>query len=144
MLVDVKNRLDEEAIQDLISYSIFPDPDRLEQTVATYREDAALKLYGCESEGEIIGIIGWNTDDNNVITIRHIAVRPDCRGAGFGRGLILEALELATPAAIIAETDEEAVDFYRSIGFQVESVGEKYPGVERFKCVYMTDEDSES
>ena len=33
-----------------------------------------------------------------------------------------------------AETDIEAVDFYKKIGFQTVSLGEKYPGVERFKC----------
>jgi ribosomal protein S18 acetylase RimI-like enzyme len=34
-----------------------------------------------------------------------------------------------------AETDSEALAFYRRIGFRVESLGEKYPGVERFRCV---------
>ena len=31
-------------------------------------------------------------------------------------------------------TDDEAVEFYKKIGFQVKSLGEKYPGVERFCC----------
>lgn len=33
-----------------------------------------------------------------------------------------------------AETDKNAVNFYRKIGFNITSLGEKYPGVERFKC----------
>jgi hypothetical protein len=40
---------------------------------------------------------------------------------------------------VYAETDEEAADFYRNIGFTVESLGEKYPGIERFKCTFETD-----
>ena len=36
---------------------------------------------------------------------------------------------------LIAETDQEAVGFYRKCGFKVESLGELYPGVERFRCV---------
>jgi len=38
--------------------------------------------------------------------------------------------------SIVAETDHEAVDFYRRYGFFITSLGEKYPGVERFLCQY--------
>lgn len=47
------------------------------------------------------------------------------------------------PERVIAETDEEAVNFYRSIGFEVYSLGEKYPGVERFRCIYEVEESEE-
>ena len=33
-----------------------------------------------------------------------------------------------------AETHRDAVDFYKRLGFDIESLGEKYPGVERFWC----------
>ncbi len=33
-----------------------------------------------------------------------------------------------------AETDRDAVGFYGKAGFTVTSLGEKYPGVERFAC----------
>lgn len=46
------------------------------------------------------------------------------------------------PKRVIAETDDEAVDFYRNIGFEVHSLGEKYPGVERFRCIYEVDEET--
>ncbi|WP_235473679.1 hypothetical protein [Lysinibacillus macroides] len=36
---------------------------------------------------------------------------------------------------IAAETDKDAVDFYKKYGFKVSSLGEKYLGVERFTCV---------
>ena len=35
---------------------------------------------------------------------------------------------------MIAETHKDAVIFYRNIGFEIKSLGEKYPGVERFQC----------
>lgn len=38
-----------------------------------------------------------------------------------------------------AETDAEAAGFYRACGFQVRSLGEKYPGVERFACFWAAD-----
>ena len=38
---------------------------------------------------------------------------------------------------ITLETDRDAVEFYQRCGFQVKSIGEKYPGVERFLCELM-------
>jgi hypothetical protein len=32
-----------------------------------------------------------------------------------------------------------AVNFYRNIGFEITSLGEKYPGVERFQCILLRD-----
>ena len=35
---------------------------------------------------------------------------------------------------LVAETDADAIGFYQCCGFAVESLGELYPGVERFRC----------
>lgn len=35
---------------------------------------------------------------------------------------------------IIAETDDEAVGFYRKCDFEVNNLGEKYPNVIRYEC----------
>ncbi|GAA0394735.1 hypothetical protein GCM10008933_26940 [Paenibacillus motobuensis] len=43
------------------------------------------------------------------------------------------------PAKIIAETDQDAIGFYSKIGFEIHSLGEKYPGVERFQCILSKD-----
>ena len=47
---------------------------------------------------------------------------------------MVEAL-LADAQWIEAETDADAVGFYEQVGFTVTSLGESYPGVERFRCV---------
>ncbi|WP_274361900.1 GNAT family N-acetyltransferase [Paenibacillus thermotolerans] len=138
MLVNLKHRTDEPLVQELVGYSVFPDPDKLAGVMEAYRADSALELYGIagEDEEDIVGIIGIRINDGNRMTIEHIAVLPDCRGMDYGRGLILEAIDLKKPSEVTAETDEEAVNFYRSIGFTIESLGEKYPGVERFLCTF--------
>ncbi|OPH60742.1 GNAT family acetyltransferase [Paenibacillus ferrarius] len=141
MLIDVKSRIQEDGIQELLSYSVFPDPDRLEQTIQQYKEDLNLWLYGYESEGILVGIIGFRINDEQEMTITHLAVEPESRGVGFGRGIILEIIEDMHPLRIVAETDEEAVQFYRNIGFVIRSLGEKYPEVERFMCTYEVDGD---
>ncbi|ETE89388.1 acetyltransferase [Bacillus thuringiensis serovar aizawai str. Leapi01] len=50
--------------------------------------------------------------------------------------MIKEVVRIYQLTYIEAETDDEAVEFYKRIGFQVKSLGEKYPGIERFHC-YM-------
>lgn len=138
MFLRVNERVEEEAIRELIGYSVFPDPAHERRAVERYLREADLQLYGMESEGETIGIIGVKPLEANRWRIEHLAVRPDCRGAGFGRGMILELIERVKPEELVAETDEDAVEFYRWIGFEVESIGEEPPGVERFRCTYRT------
>ncbi|CAI6029592.1 GNAT family N-acetyltransferase [Cohnella sp. JJ-181] len=143
MLIDVRNRLDERQIYELLEMSVFPDPDRLLSVIAEYKDNSGLQIRGYEDHGETIGIIGFEAVDAGTIVIRHIAVHPDERGKGYGRGMVLHLLTEADPDRIEAETDEDGVNFYRSIGFTVHSLGEKYPGVERYLCVYVVDPDEE-
>jgi len=144
LLVNVKPRIRDEEIVELLELCVFPDPERLERVIADYAGNPELQLYGYESEGEIVGVIGFRQVEQSAdIVIEHLAVKPECRGAGFGRGQILEVIEMTKPRLVLAETDEEAVEFYRRIGFEIESLGEKYPGVERFRCTYDTAEREE-
>lgn len=43
---------------------------------------------------------------------------------------------------IVAETDRSALGFYLALGFGVTSLGEKYPGVERFRVRLESGDDS--
>jgi len=135
MLIDVKERIAEETIKELLEYAIYPDPEKLDNTLNEYQTDPHLELMAIEDDGEVLGIVGFRHADRSLI-IQHIAVNPECRGMGYGRGLILELIELKNPDKITVETDEDAVEFYRNIGFSISSLGEKYPGVERYQCEY--------
>lgn len=136
MLINLKERLQEPAVQELLGYSVYPDPEQLERTLDQYRTLESLELYGLESDGELIGLVGFEMDEEGHLQIRHLSVHPEERGKGFGRGLLLELIERKDPAVLTAETDDEAVDFYRNVGFEVTSLGETYPGTERFRCIY--------
>ncbi|MCC2686381.1 MAG: hypothetical protein K0R75_3280, partial [Paenibacillaceae bacterium] len=45
-------------------------------------------------------------------------------------------IEKIDSGILFAETDRDALRFYQKMGFTAHSLGEKYPGVERFKCLY--------
>lgn len=146
MLIDMKPQLRQDEVQELLGLSVFPDPDQLEETLASYEAEEANALRGLrgEEDGKLLGVIGYRLEADRVLRIRHIAVAPDERGQGYGRAMVLQALAETDPVAIVAETDEDAINFYRNIGFTVESLGEKYPGVERFKCTYVTEPEDET
>lgn len=143
MLIDLKPKLDDVDILELLSYSVFPDPAHLDDVRELYRTRPDLKLYGLEDDGELVGLIGYSINEEKWLKIEHLAVYPECRGVGFGRGLILEAIAWENPVVVIAETDEDTVEFYRHIGFQIESLGEVSPGTERFRCTYWVSEADE-
>ena len=63
----------------------------------------------------------------------NIAVAENARGYGIGRAMI-SALQDQFQLPITAETDDDAVDFYRKVGFGVTSVSAK-SGVSRYACV---------
>ncbi|GFR37586.1 N-acetyltransferase [Insulibacter thermoxylanivorax] len=145
MFEDVKSLLkDIPELVELLSYSIVPapEPEELEQIVEEYRTNPSCRIYALAYEDEWIGIIGYEKQENGVIEIRHIAVHPGMRGSGFGRGLILELIGVEEDAKELyaVTTDEMAVDFFRNIGFTIESIDELYPGIERFRCRYLIDE----
>jgi len=63
----------------------------------------------------------------------HIAVPARLRGRGIGRRLLAEVLTTVGATEIFVQTDTDAGGFYRARGFAVSSLGEMYPGVERFE-----------
>lgn len=91
-------------------------------------------LLGFAADGVVIGCIGVREITPGEWEIRHIAVAPFARQKGYGKAMIQTIQDKWGPDILYAETDQEAVGFYQSIGFHVKSLGEKYPGVERFSC----------
>ena len=143
MLVNVKSYIRKPEVTELLSYAVFPDDKSLDEAIKHYEETESWKLYGFEDEKLLVGLIGFEIDEERVLTVNHLAILPENRLKGYGRGIFFELLEAQKPSRIITETDEGAVDFYRNIGFVVISLGEIYPGVERFQCIYEVEDEEE-
>ncbi|MGE8034435.1 GNAT family N-acetyltransferase [Lysinibacillus sp. NPDC093692] len=120
------------AIRKLLSFAT--SDKKVQQEYEKYILLSNRTLYSFESEGEIIGCIGIEQFNLSKCEIKHIAVLTDQRGKGIGNKMINYIA--SKYSSIVAETDCEAVDFYRRYGFFITSLGEKYPGVERFLCQY--------
>lgn len=120
------------AIRKLLSFAT--SDKKVQQEYEKYILLSNRTLYSFEIEGEIVGCIGIEHIGLSECEITHIAVLVDQRGKGIGNKMI--NFMTSKYSSIVAETDCEAVDFYRRYGFFITSLGEKYPGVERFLCQY--------
>jgi ribosomal protein S18 acetylase RimI-like enzyme len=67
-----------------------------------------------------------------IIEILDLAVDPDYRSQGLGSFLIGRMIADHSPAKVTAETDDDAVDFYRKLGFNVVPFQSKW-GITRYK-----------
>lgn len=108
---------------------------KVEQEFALYIQSPIRELYGYEINEEVVGCIGIEFSSINCCEVKHIAVFPDHRGKGIGSKMMSFIKAKYSVSFIFAETDEDAVNFYKNYGFNITSLGEKYPGVERFQCI---------
>ncbi|WP_293912685.1 GNAT family N-acetyltransferase [Deinococcus sp.] len=136
-MLDLKPHLHEPDTLGLLALSVYPDPARLERARRQYQERGHW-LLGLEEGGHVVGLIGLELTGPGRATIQHIGVRPDCRNQGTGRKLIDGAIIQLGLDTLQAETDADAARFYERCGFAVTSLGEVYPGVERFRAVRTT------
>jgi ribosomal protein S18 acetylase RimI-like enzyme len=124
--------VDEPGIAELLAFAVGDGDERLSQAVQRYRDEPTTTLLVATIGQHPVAVLGYTVTDFQA-TVLHVATAPRLRGAGIGTSL-LKALRRMVSAdlTIVAETDAEAVDFYRSNGFEIASLGEKYPGVKRF------------
>lgn len=129
---------DVDGVVDLLDLAVGgSDPGRLERVRTSYLAGPA-RLAAAFAEGSLVGVVGYrHTDYRNTYgrtELLHIATDRRWQRKGVGAAMIqwVEAQYPVDP--IEAQTDREAVGFYRSIGFSTQSLGELYPGVERFRA----------
>ncbi|QJX81299.1 GNAT family N-acetyltransferase [Priestia megaterium] len=124
----------DQTIKKLLSYAT--SEEKIDKEYKTYTCLSNRKLYSTEINGEIVSCIGVEFRNSKEGVIKHIAVLPKERGSGIGSSMIRFICKKYNLNFISAETDKDAVMFYTNFGFRVTSLGEKYPGVERFFCEF--------
>ncbi|MFC4103398.1 GNAT family N-acetyltransferase [Paenibacillus xanthanilyticus] len=125
---------DQEEVKRLLALCVWPEPSSRERAWARYRDEAC-GLFGRLGESGLVGLIGIREVRVGEYELLHLAVRPSDRSRGIGSGMIAEWMRTRQAVQLTAETDAEAVGYYAKVGFRVYSLGEEYPGTERFRCV---------
>jgi N-acetylglutamate synthase-like GNAT family acetyltransferase len=130
--VDLGGRQDEPAVRRLLAQS-HGTAEALEEACAHYRS-GEWTFIGWQEREEIFACAGAEKLSSGTIGIRSIAVAPEWRNRGLGRTLIDALAKLAGAKRVVAETDDDAVGFYRRCGFAVEDAPPKF-GHARYMCV---------
>ena len=132
-----RDRHNLEDIKRLLALAItYPTRERLEQLMEEFYAEEGRTIFVAVKDGKAIGIIGMVHGNRARGVIAHLAVHPDTRRQGIGRRLIDNAVAALGLKDIEAETDQDAVGFYRACGFETREIESQYPGVQRFRCVY--------
>ena len=127
--------LDDQAMRDLLLTVVTCDtPEKCDTLIALYGSDPNRTLIGYEEDGDPVACIGIETTAPGTAVIQQLVVARHARGKGLGSSLIRDTCQILALRRVTAETDRDAVEFYRRCGFKICSLGEKYPGVERFLC----------
>lgn len=122
-------------LKELIAPSVFNmDPARLDYLFDTVYAAPRRRLYVWEEEGQPVGILGIERVGRDAALLLHIAVDARMRRRGIGKRLVEGVIAAEKLSALYSETDQNSVDFYRSAGFAVTSLGEKHAGIERFSA----------
>ena len=130
---DVKESLFDSEIMTLLAPSVYnPTPERLRFRAEKYAADKNAYVYACKEAGAYAGIVVFRMD-NNTAEILDIAVKNEYQKKGFGSRLIDFLLSRFKAEKVTAETDDEAVGFYKKYGFNVKSVG-AVGGTKRYYC----------
>jgi ribosomal protein S18 acetylase RimI-like enzyme len=131
-LVDLNGRQDEPALRTVLELS-HGSAEALEAACANYRS-GEWTFIGWEEGEEVLACAGAERLGSDTIGVCSIAVAPGWRNQGLGRSLVDALAERLGARRVVAETDDDAVDFYRRCGFAVEDAPAKF-GKARYRCV---------
>lgn len=119
-------------LPDVIAYSIGnPTDEKVRKVLDGYRAQNNA-LIGYFVGGNLAGVIGLEISRTSV-TIQHISVLPNYQSNGIGKQLVQYVMKHFSPKALSAETDEDAVGFYRAMGFECSDYEGKHG--KRYRCV---------
>ena len=122
---NVKANLFDPEVLTLLKPSVYnPTPERLKRRAEKYSADKNTFVYACKIDGVYAGIVVLKTG-NDTAEILDIAVKPEYRKHGIGKSLIDFIFTQFPIDNITAETDDEAVEFYKRCGFNVIGFGMK-------------------
>jgi len=132
-LIDLRGRQDEPAVRRVLERS-HGSTEALEEACAHYRS-GEWTFIGWQEGEEILACAGAEQLTGGTIGIRSIAVAPAWRHRGLGRTLLDSLAGRAGASMVVAETDDDAVGFYRRCGFAIEDAPPKF-GRPRYWCVH--------
>ena len=134
----------EEAVN---AYNIYqdcmylPTEEKYRRKIEGFLRDDATKVFACFCGDEKKGMVVISLFPQGCAELVGVAVEKSARRQGIGTFMIQQVREMCSLQTVFAETDEDAVEFYRKNGFSVEKREETYDGqiVVRYQCKKETE-----
>ena len=113
-----------------------PTEEKFNNKVDIFLNDNSVKIFACFEQDKILGVMVVSFIEQKKIEIIGIAVDVSVRGKGVGSYMINQVLNGFDLISVYAETDNDAVGFYRNNGFRIVEFSETYDDetVVRYKC----------
>ena len=113
-----------------------PTEEKFNNKVEQYLNDNSVKIFACFERDKIFGVMVVSFIEQKKTKIIGIAVDVSTRGKGIGSYMINQVVNNYGLLSVCAETDNDAVGFYRNNGFNVVEFSETYGDetVVRYKC----------
>ncbi len=132
---EIKKEFNDPEILNIFSLCMYmPTKEKLEKRAFEYLTDEDVFIYGFFIDEKITGIIVIKKITNENFKINGISVKTEYRNKYIGNLLIDYAADVLNIETLYAETDDDAVDFYRKCNFTIENLGYKYTNTIRYKC----------
>ena len=133
-ICNIKEIITEPNMLQMLAPSVYnPTEERLLNRAKKYQEDESTNIYVYKEDGRYKGIVIFKIV-NNSATILDIAVKPDYQGQGIGSKLMDFIFNSFDVDSITAETDDDAIGFYKKYGFTVADTKVKFD-TKRYVCV---------
>ena len=134
---DIDDLLSEEAYKVYSPCMYKPTFNSYVEKIKGYSSDPDIKIFTCLDNDSISGILIMDLSDE-IPEIIGIAVDEDQRDHGIASKMIRYATETECLKCIKAQTDDDAVGFFKSFGFSCKKEIIEYPDGQavRYDCLY--------
>ena len=131
MFINIKNNMHNLEVRRILAACVWDNSETgMDKVEENYIRHKDWQLYGWYENEKVVGVCGFEVH-SDWLEILHIATCESVRGRGIGKLIIAELQKYKIN--IEAETDDDAVDFYRKCGFEATEI-RKYD-VRRWACV---------
>ena len=116
-----------------------PTEEKFHKKMDAFLADHAVKIFACYDQGVPVGVMVISFVEGKKIEILGIAVETSARNKGIGSYMIKQLANDSGVISVYAETDKDAVGFYRKNSFEVTEFSEIYDGeaVVRYRCTKL-------
>ena len=124
-------------VYEIYKHCMFmPTEEKFNKKAEQFLNNNSVKIFACFEQDKILGVMVVSFIEQNKTEIIGISVDVYARGKGIGSYMINQVINNYGLLSVYAETDNDAVGFYRKNGFNIMEFSETYDGaiVVRYKC----------